>query len=90
MSSLAYEEPSCIQLLVIASFIYLLNVVKVAADHLLYAGLVSQIALGIIYGVPLAQLLPLDWQTTFTALGYLGLILVVFEGETNSSVSWYC
>ena len=57
-----------------------LNAIRVVADYLVHAGVVAEIALGIIYGSPLASLLPLEWETTFTALGYLGLILVVFEG----------
>ena len=80
MAVVEYEEPSLIRLLVLTSFLYLLTVVKVLADYLLYAGLVAQIALGIVYGAPLANILPVSWQSTFTDLGYLGLILVVFEG----------
>lgn len=77
---LSYEEPPLIHLLVLGSFLYVLNTARVIADHLLYAGLVAEIALGIVYGSPLANILPVNWETTFTTLGYLGLILVVFEG----------
>lgn len=80
LGGLSYQEPSLVHLLVVGSFLYLLNVARVVADHLLYAGLVAEIALGIVYGSPLANTLPVEWETTFTALGYLGLILVVFEG----------
>lgn len=84
MPALVYEEPSLVHLLILASFLYLLNVSRVCADRLLYAGIVAQIGLGIIYGAPLANLLPGAWQTAFTDLGYMGLILVVFEGESPS------
>lgn len=78
--AVSYQEPSLLHLLVLASFLYLTNVARIVADHYLYAGIVAEIAFGIIYGSPLGNLLPVDWEATFTALGYLGLILVVFEG----------
>ncbi|RPD62148.1 hypothetical protein L226DRAFT_463681 [Lentinus tigrinus ALCF2SS1-7] len=84
--ALTYEEPSLVHLLVLASFIYLLNVVRVISDYLLYAGIVAEIAFGIVYGSPLASLLPTSWESTFTALGYLGLILVVFEGGLSTNL----
>lgn len=30
--------------------------------------------------MPIANILGLDWQATFLALGYIGLILIIFEG----------
>lgn len=33
-----------------------------------------------IYGVPLAGILNEDWQSAFTAVGWLGLLIIVFEG----------
>ncbi|EIW62307.1 Sodium/hydrogen exchanger [Trametes versicolor FP-101664 SS1] len=85
-TSLPYEEPSLIRLLVFSSFLYLLNLARIAADFLLHGGIVAEIALGIIYGSPLAALLPIEWEETFTVLGYLGLILVVFQGGLSSNL----
>ena len=85
--ALPYQEPQLVNLLVLTSFLYFLNVARVIADFLLYAGIIAEIFLGIIYGSPLAKLLPIEWETTFTALGYLGLILVVFEGMHPISFS---
>ena len=82
LQALPYHEPTLIQLLVLASFLYLCNIARIVTDYFLYAGIVAEITLGIVYGSPLANLLPADWEHTFTALGYLGLILVVFEGTT--------
>ena len=79
LQAVPYQEPTLIQLLVLASFLYLCNIARIVTDYLLYAGIVAEITLGIVYGSPLANLLPADWEHTFTALGYLGLILVVFE-----------
>ncbi|KAI0772547.1 hypothetical protein BD413DRAFT_603990 [Trametes elegans] len=81
-----YEEPSLVNLLVFSSLLYLLNVARVLADYLFHGGIVAEIALGVIYGSPLAQLLPSDWEVTLTVLGYIGLILVVFEGGLSSNL----
>jgi hypothetical protein len=52
------------------------------------AGIIGQIAVGIIYGVPLANILEHTWQETFLALGYVGLILIIFEGAWLAFLSW--
>lgn len=44
------------------------------------AGLIGQILMGILYGAPVGNILDLAWQGTFMALGYVGLILIIFEG----------
>ena len=44
------------------------------------AGIIGPIAVGIIYGAPLANILEHNWQETFLAIGYVGLILIIFEG----------
>lgn len=75
-----YEHPSTLHLLILLSLLYLLNVVGMVADHLFYGGVIAQICLGMIYGTPLASILPQSWETTFTALGYIGLIGIIFEG----------
>lgn len=48
---------------------------------MIQAGIIGQIAVGIIYGVPLANILEHGWQETFITLGYVGLILIIFEGK---------
>lgn len=75
-----YEHPSTLHLLILTSLLYLLNVVGAIADRLFYGGVIAQICLGMIYGSPLANILPHDWEATFAALGYIGLIGIVFEG----------
>ncbi|KAI0706919.1 Sodium/hydrogen exchanger [Cerioporus squamosus] len=84
--ALNYEEPSVIHLLVLASFLYLLKITGTASDYILHAGIVAEIAFGIIYGSPLTGLLPTSWESTFTALGYLGLVLVIFEGGLSTNL----
>lgn len=43
----------------------------------------GELLVGLIYGAPLAGILLEDWQATFTAVGYLGLIIIVFEGKLS-------
>lgn len=54
---------------------------------IIQAGIIGQIAVGIIYGVPLANILEHNWQETFLVLGYVGLILIIFEGRLGVN-SW--
>ena len=63
------------------SFLFLLNVDRVVADFLINGGIIAEIALGMVYGAPLANILSNQWEDTFTVLGYLGLIGLVFEGQ---------
>lgn len=51
-----------------------------ASAKIIRAGIIGHIAVGIIYGKPLADILEMDWQKTFLSLGYVGLILIIFEG----------
>lgn len=39
-----------------------------------------------IYGAPLANLLKHNWQETFLYLGYIGLILLIFEGGLSTRI----
>ncbi|GJE83967.1 Sodium/hydrogen exchanger [Phanerochaete sordida] len=85
--SFPYHEPGVVELLILLSFIFFLNVVRTVADYYLYAGIIAEIVLGMVYGDPLAGILPSDWEGTFTVLGYLGLIGIVFEGGLSTDLS---
>lgn len=86
-SSFTYEEPSVSSLLVLSSWLYLLNVFGYLAQRLLSAGLLGQILIGVIYGTPLAGWLDESWEAAFVAIGYVGLLVVVFEGECGRFVT---
>ena len=75
-----YDQPPVVELLILISFIFFLNVVREVADYLFHGGIIAEIALGMVYGAPLAAILPSNWEATFTILGYVGLIGIVFEG----------
>lgn len=71
---------SVVEILIIISFFFFLSLAEWVSAKVLRAGIIGQIAIGIIYGKPLADILEMDWQKAFLAVGYVGLILVIFEG----------
>lgn len=84
-SSLAYHEPSITTIIILSGFLLLLNGVNFALDKLVYCGLIGQVFLGIAWGTPGAKWLPQEMEQSIMQLGYLGLILIVFEGERRQS-----
>lgn len=79
-ASLPYHEPDIVTILIQASFLLVLNAVNYVLDNLLYCGLVGQLLIGIAWGTPGAKWLPNEVETVIVQLGYLGLILLVYEG----------
>ncbi|KAK7720972.1 hypothetical protein SLS64_001265 [Diaporthe eres] len=77
---LQYHEPDIISILVLVSFFSFLSSVGWVFNKAIRAGLVGQILMGILYGAPVGNILDTAWQQTFMALGYVGLILIIFEG----------
>jgi hypothetical protein len=79
-SSLAYEEPSITTTIILSGFLLLLNIVSYGLDRLVYCGLIGQVVLGIAWGTPGAKWLSQGVEDAVTQFGYLGLILIVYEG----------
>lgn len=79
-STFNYEETPLVELLVLSSFLYFVNILGWITEQLLHAGLIAQIAVGIIYGPPLANIISQNWLAALQALGNLGLILLIFQG----------
>lgn len=77
---LQYHEPTIVDILIIVSFFTFLWVAGYISKRVIRAGIIGPIAVGIIYGQPLANILQHNWQETFLYLGYIGLILIIFEG----------
>lgn len=77
---LQYHEPDIISILVLVSFFFFLSSVGWVFNKAIRAGLIGQILMGILYGAPVGNILDTAWQETFMALGYVGLILIIFEG----------
>ncbi|KAL4898877.1 hypothetical protein BDW74DRAFT_189883 [Aspergillus multicolor] len=81
-----YHEPSIVQILVIISFFLFLSLAEWISAKIIRAGIIGHIAVGIIYGRPLADILDIEWQRTFITLGYVGLILIIFEGGLGARI----
>ncbi|KAK8077850.1 sodium hydrogen exchanger [Apiospora saccharicola] len=69
-ASLPCHEPGLEDLLVLAAFLLALNLVNAVLDRTLYCALVGQVFVG----------------RAVVQLGYLGLVLLVFEGGASSSL----
>ncbi|BGP28395.1 hypothetical protein JCM10296v2_000127 [Rhodotorula toruloides] len=74
-----YHEPPFTSLAVLISFLFLANVARGFANKVFHAGLLGEIAVGVIFG-PVAKILKTEWEETFIVVGYTGLVLIVFEG----------
>lgn len=72
-----------VDILIILSFFFFLSLAEWFSAKIIRAGIIGQIAVGIIYGEPLANILKGPWQETFLAVGYIGLILIIFEGMSG-------
>lgn len=77
---LSYHEPTILPTLTLISFFLILSLSSFLADKIFRAGLIGQIVVGLIYGAPVGNILPPQWQETFLALGYVGLLVIIFEG----------
>lgn len=86
-TSLPYHEPSIVTILIQSSFLLLLNTINSVLDKTLYCGLLGQVFLGVAWGVPGAKWLGLETQEVIVQLGYLGLILLVYEGGLSTNFS---
>src|SRR5271170_6870114 len=84
--ALPYQESGITTILIQASFILLLNLGGYALDKCVYCGLVGQILIGVAWGMPGAAWLSVSFQEVVVQLGYLGLILIVFEGGLSTSI----
>lgn len=79
-ASLPYHEPSITEILTLSSFLLALNAVNAFLDKTLYCGLVGQVLLGVTWGTPGGGWLSADVERAVVQLGYVGLVLIVFEG----------
>jgi Kef-type K+ transport system membrane component KefB len=68
----------------LVSFFTFLWISEYVSAKVIRAGIIGPIAVGIIYGKPLANILHQDWAETFLYLGYVGLILIIFEGGLST------
>jgi Kef-type K+ transport system membrane component KefB len=89
MPYLPYEQPNITVILSLTSFLIVLNGVRYLLDKLLYCGLIGEILIGIIWGLPVGRTawLTEGTQEAIQAFGYLGLVGLVFEGGLGTSLA---
>ena len=80
-TSLPYHEPDIVIILTQTSLLVILNVVNTVFDKLIFCGLLGQVFIGVAFGTPGAKWLDLDFENVVVELGYLGLVLLVYEGK---------
>ena len=80
-ASLPYHEPNVVTILILSSFILLSNLINHVLDRFVYCGLLGQLFLGIAWGTPGASFLGQRTEHLVVDLGYLGLLLLVYEGR---------
>lgn len=80
-AAFAYHEPPITTILNQTGLLVVLNLVNVCLDRILYCGLIGQLFIGILWGTPGAQWLNRETETVIQQLGYLGLIMLVYEGK---------
>ncbi|RMZ90795.1 hypothetical protein DV736_g1977, partial [Chaetothyriales sp. CBS 134916] len=68
-----------------ASFLLVLNIINYVMDRITYAGLLGQVFIGIAWGTPGGNWLGLQVETVVANLGYLGLLLLIYEGGLTTS-----
>ncbi|KAJ4862167.1 sodium/hydrogen exchanger family domain-containing protein [Trichoderma breve] len=85
-TSLPYHEPGIVTILIQTSFLLLLNVANFVLDHSVYCGLLGQIFVGVAWGTPGAKWLSEEAEQVVVQLGYLGLLLLVYEGGLSTSL----
>ena len=80
-SAFAYHEPSIKTVLNYTGFLLTLNIVNTCLDQLLYCGLIGQLFIGVLWGTPGAQWFDQETERVIQQIGYLGLILLIYEGK---------
>lgn len=83
-ASLAYDEPPTRTIVILSGFLLLLNAVNYGLDRWVYCGLLGQVLLGIAWGTPGAKWLSDGLEHSVVQLGFLGLNLIVYEGEIHT------
>ncbi|EJP61188.1 sodium/hydrogen exchanger family protein [Beauveria bassiana ARSEF 2860] len=86
LASTPYHEPEILTILIQSSFLLLLNVVNFLLDKAVYCGLLGQVFIGVAWGTPGANWIGANAESAIAQLGYLGLLLLVYEGGLSTSL----
>ena len=85
LAALPYQDPPIKTILILSSFLLLLNAINRVLDNLIYCGLVGQVLIGVAFGTPGAKWLDKGTEQVIVQLGYLGLVLLVYQGGLNTN-----
>lgn len=85
VAALPYQDLPIKTILVLSSFLLFLNVINNTLDSLIYCGLVGQVLIGIAFGTPGTKWLDKSTEEAIVQLGYIGLILLVYEGGLTTN-----
>lgn len=80
-AAFAYHEPSIKTVLSYTSFLLTLNIANTCLDKLLYCGFFGQLFIGVLWGTLGAQWIDQETERVIQQIGYLGLILLIYEGK---------
>ncbi|KAJ6622770.1 Sodium/hydrogen exchanger family-domain-containing protein [Mycena sp. CBHHK59/15] len=83
----AYTTPNLPLILTVTSFLYLINVAEFVFTRFVNAGLLGSLFVGILFGSQVSDILPEPIQSTFITLGYIGLLLIVYEAGLSTTIS---
>ncbi|TVY48927.1 hypothetical protein LOCC1_G001389 [Lachnellula occidentalis] len=87
-SFLPYHEPGITTILIQTAFLLALNITNTIFDKLIFCGLLAQVFIGVAWGTPGAKWLDRHTESVIVQLGYLGLILLVYEGIIPIALSF--
>ena len=87
-TALLYEEPGIATILVLSSFLLLLNIMNYVLNYLIYCGLLGQIFDGVVWSQ--ASLLGDTSESLMVQIGYLSLVLLAYEGKPGLHVPSHC
>ncbi|KAL5611487.1 hypothetical protein BROUX41_000914 [Berkeleyomyces rouxiae] len=89
-----YLEPNLVEILIFISFFFLLSISEWVSSKIFKVGPVGQMMVGMLYGIPIGNILTIPMQQVFVGLGYIGLVLIMFEGgltlNLDSLKGHYC
>jgi len=80
-SFLPYHEPQITTILIQSALLLALNITNTIFDKLIFCGLLAQVFIGVAWGTPGSKWLDRSTESVIVQLGYLGLVLLVYEGE---------
>ncbi len=80
-TALSYAEPNAVTILILSSFLLASNIINFMLDKAVFCGLLGQMLVGIAWGSPGGNLLGPDIENAVVRFGYLGLVLLVYEGK---------